>query len=172
MVQGEDPSFRFGVRSARAASAKKEKSSRETSGLAGSEFFGSPQSSSGQILPSLGGSPGISNVQLEKAEIIFQERSKYDGGVFLVTVFNLQEEKQILLRLKDSETSSAFKELVIDWKDLIEYAKSAGKTDLLVNKKGLNKLFKDITSWLTVTDGNLRISNISLDQNVRETSLE
>jgi hypothetical protein len=76
------------------------------------------------------------------------------------------------LRLTDSETSSAFKELVIDWKDLIEYAKSAGKTDLLVNKKGLNKLFKDITSWLTVTDGNLRISNMSFDHNVRETSLE
>lgn len=172
MVKGEDPNFGFGLRSARAASAKKEKSSRKTSGLAGSEFFGSPRSGSGQILPSRRGSPGISKAQLEKAEIIFQERSKYDGGVFLVTVFSLQQEKQILLRLTDSETGSAFKELVIDWKDLIEYAKSAGKTDLLVNKKGLNKLFKDITSWLTVTDGNLRISNTSFDHNVRETSLE
>lgn len=92
---GEDPgpNFGFGLRSARAASARKEKSSRKTSGLPGSEFFGSVQSGSGKILPSRGGSPKISEAQLEKAEIIFQERSKYDGGVFLVTVFSLQEEK-------------------------------------------------------------------------------
>lgn len=76
------------------------------------------------------------------------------------------------MRLTESETSSAAKELVIDWKDLIEYAKSAGKTELLVSKKGLNKLFKDITSWLTITDGNLRMPNGSFNDSVRETSPE
>lgn len=112
------------------------------------------------------------NLSLEKlknAEIIFDQKSRFDTTELHVRFYHLSQDDLILVSITNSLTNQKY-EKYIEFSDLVEFAKATNNIDLLVDKNGLKKLFKKITRWMTLKDGNLSIGNVSIHKSPQKQS--